>query len=188
VIFSPSETVERFPFHSNSHKIAIQLCQHCSNMMSVNIVVIAFLILVHCMSTVAASECIGSFNALRKLEVARGNNNSIPVTYVICPNTVFDMAKTADYWEMNGNTNYLCGSNGSSKNNCIVTGGDVHFLIYFYALDQSSKENILVSGFTFEKAASINGQIGYWGKHTIRDCIFRVSAITETIDVFVTSD
>jgi hypothetical protein len=148
-------------------------------MMSLNTFVIAFLTLIHCISAATAAECIGSFDALRALEVARGNNNTVPVTYVICPNTVFNMANAVEVWEMNGNTNYLCGTNGSSKNNCIVTGGDVHFLIYIYAFDQASKENIVVSGFTFEKAAYINGAIGYWGKHTFQDCIFRVSAMMQ---------
>ena len=136
---------------------------------------LAFLTLAHCMRVASAQACIGSFDALRELEVARGNNNSVPVTYVICPNTVFNMSATFDQWEMNGNTNYMCGEDGSSKNNCTVTGGEAQVLIYFFGLDQATKENILVSGFTFEKSSSANIAIGYWGKHTFRDCIFRVS-------------
>jgi hypothetical protein len=146
--------------------------------MSIHSVIVAFLALTYCVSSCTAN-CIGSLEALRTLEYARGNNNTIPVTYVICPNTVFDMDETY-YWEMNGNTNYLCGVDGSSKNNCTVTGGTVHFLIYSFAYDRSSKENILVSGFTFQKATEIVGQIGYWGKHTFRDCIFRVSVLVRT--------
>ena len=141
--------------------------------------VIAFLTLFYCLSAALAEQCIGSFDALRELEIARGNNNTIPVTYVICPNTVFDMEPIKDQylWEMNGNTNYLCGADGSSKNNCTVTGGNAQFLIYFSSYDQSSKDNILISGFTFKNAADINGSIGVSGKHTIRDCIFKVSAV-----------
>ena len=148
-------------------------------MMSINTFIIAFLTLVHCMSTATAEQCIGSFAALRKLEIKRWNNNTIPVTYVICPNTVFDMEpiKEQYLWDMNGNTNYLCGADGSSKNNCTVTGGDAQFLISYYAYGQSSKDNILISGFTFEKAALANGATGISGKHTIRDCIFRVSSM-----------
>ena len=145
--------------------------------MSANFFIIAFLTLVHCMYAAAADQCIGSFDALRTLEVKRGNKNAISVTYVICPNTVFDFDNHVDQWEMNGNTNYLCGADGSSKNNCIITGGEAQFLIYFYSFGQSSKDNILISGFTFKNSAFANGSIGIWGKHIIRDCIFKVSVM-----------
>ena len=168
-----TEEKKHFP-----HKITFQYYRYI-NMMSINTVIIAFLTLVHCIYTVTAEQCIGSFDALRELEFKRWNNNTIPVTYVICPNTVFDMEviKEQYQWEMNGNTNYLCGADGSSKNNCTVTGGDVHFQISYYAYGQSSKNNILISGFTFEKAYFVNGVTGMSGKHTIRDCIFRVSSM-----------
>ena len=147
--------------------------------MSICTFVFAFLTLCYFLPAALAEQCIGSFDALRELEIARGNNNTIPVTYVICPNTVFDMEAVKDQylWEMNGNTNYLCGADGSSKNNCTVTGGNAQFLISYYAYGQSSKDNILISGFTFEKAYFVNGISGMSGKHTIRDCIFRVSSM-----------
>ena len=144
-------------------------------MTSINFVTIAFLTVALCLSTAVAEQCIGNPDVLRELDLARGNNNSIPVTYIICPNTVFDFDNPSNLWEMNGNTNYLCGADGSSKNNCTVTGGNAHFTIYSFTFNDSSKENILVSGFTFEKARFISGIIAAWGKHTFRDCIFKVS-------------
>ena len=140
--------------------------------------VLAFLTLAHCMRLASAQACIGSFDALRALEVARGNNNSVPVTYVICPNTVFDMSALPEdvaFWEMNGNTNYLCGEKGSSESNCTVTGGEVQAAIIYFPFEFSSKENILVQGFTFEKSSLISVAIASEGEHTFRDCIFRVS-------------
>ena len=134
--------------------------------------------LAHCMDVVSAQACIGSFDELRALEVARGNDTAVPVTYVICPNTVFDIAALpveVYTWEMNGNTNYLCGEDGSLANNCTVTGGETQAVIVYSTLDRSSKENILVQGFTFEKASITNIAVASEGKHTFRDCVFRVS-------------
>ena len=135
----------------------------------------AFLTVANCISPVSAEDCIGSYAELSALQIARGANNSIPVTYVICPNTVFNL-KNQPGLDLNGNTNYLCGEDGSSKNNCVWTGGDIQFTIALFAYDFSSKGNILLSGFTFEKAGISNAAIATSGNFTIRDCIFKVRA------------
>lgn len=124
-------------------------------------------------SAVSADGCIGNYAELTALQVERGVNNSIPVTYVICPNTVFNL-KNQPGLELNGNTNYLCGEDGSSKNNCVVTGGSIQFIIALFAYDLSNKDNILLSGFTFENAEISNAAIASSGSFIIRDCIFKV--------------
>ena len=123
---------------------------------------------------VVAEDCIGSFAELRMLEIARGNNNTIPVTYVICPNTVFDLADEGVEWDLNGNTDYLCGNDGVSTNNCVVTGGEFQFSATYFPYGFSNKDNILLSGFTFQKAEINSGYIAYPGNFIIRDCIFKV--------------
>lgn len=119
-------------------------------------------------------ECIGSFAELRALEIARGNNNAIPVNYIICPNTVFNLTGEAE-WDLNGNSNYLCGFRGSSADNCVVTGGAFQFSATSFPYGFSSKENIRLYGFTFEKAEIASGAIASSGNFEICDCIFKVS-------------
>jgi hypothetical protein len=137
-------------------------------------VVGALLVVVQLFPSVTASKCIGNFTALRALQDARWNNTATPVTYVICPGTVFNFTGTFDSWDMNGNETYLCGADGSSTNKCVVTGGEFQFISAFFPFGRSSKDNILVSGFTFTKAELATGAVAAPGKFTMRDCIFRV--------------
>jgi hypothetical protein len=136
------------------------------------IALLAVLTFVYCTPAVTA-QCIGSFAKLSALQTERGSNNAVPVTYVICPNTTFNLKKTLT-WDLNGNTKYLCGENGSSTNNCVVTGGEFQFGIAFYPYDFSDKDNILLSGFTFEKARIASAAIASSGNFIIRDCVFKV--------------
>jgi hypothetical protein len=135
--------------------------------------IIVLLTVVHFFAPVTASACIGNFTQLETLQAARGNNTSTPVTYVICPNTIYDFTN-ANPWDMNGNATYLCGTNGSSTNNCVISGGDFQFGISLSPYDSSNKDNILISGFTFTKAGFANAAIAAPGRFTIRDCIFKV--------------
>ena len=135
--------------------------------------ILAFLTVANCISTVSAEDCIDSYAELTALQIARGGNNAIPVTYVICPNTVFDLTNDVE-WDLNGNTNYLCGEDGSSTNNCIVTGGLFQFAVSSFPYGFSNKDNILISGFTFQKAEIGNAAIASSGNFVIRDCIFKV--------------
>jgi hypothetical protein len=143
-----------------------------------NAVVFACAIFVCGFGRASAQGCIASFEALSALQVARGNNVSTPVTYIMCPNTVyipnFDDAEFG-YFELNGNATYLCGANGSSSNNCTVRGGFFQLTISLYAFDFAVKDNILISGFTFEAADISSGTIASPGRFTIRDCIFQVT-------------
>lgn len=133
---------------------------------------LAFLTVAQSISGVAAN-CIGSFEQLSALEAERGSNNTISVTYVICPNTLFNFKRTLT-WDLNGNTNYLCGEDGSSTNNCVVTGGEFQFNVALFPYNRSNKDNILLSGFTFQKARIASAAIASSGNFIIRDCIFKV--------------
>ena len=121
-----------------------------------------------------AQACIGTLADLAALQNARGKNISTPVTYVMCPNTVY-LVTDYEYLELNGNASYLCGEDGSSANRCILRGGSLQMAIFYFSFDRSRKDNILVSGFTFEKADFFTASIAMHGRSTFRDCIFKVS-------------
>lgn len=139
-------------------------------------VLLAFLpVALSCTNVVIYGDqpCISSYAELTSLEAARGNNNAVPVTYIICPNTVFNLTGEFE-WNLNGNTNYVCGYDGASTNNCVVTGGEFQFTVSLFPYNFSSKDNIVISGFTFEKAAIASGAIASSGNFEICDCIFKV--------------
>jgi hypothetical protein len=82
-----------------------------------------------------------------------------------------------EFIQLNGNASYLCGTNGASANQCIISGGYLQLGILLFSYGDSSKDNILVSGFTFEKSTSANVAIAVNGRSIFRDCIFKVSCI-----------
>jgi hypothetical protein len=137
-------------------------------------IVVALLTVVCCFSPITANKCIGNFTTLKALQVARGNKTETPVTYIICPNTVFNFTNTFETWDLNGNATYLCGANGSSANNCVVTDGEVQFGTSLNRFGYSNKGNIFVSGFRFANALYATGVLAAPGKFTLPDCIFKV--------------
>jgi hypothetical protein len=122
----------------------------------------------------AQVDCIANLTQLTALQDARGKKTSKSVTYIMCPNTVY-VPTDYELFELSGNATYLCGTSGASSNNCIVRGGDFQLSITLYAWNFATKDNILISGFTFEKSGISTGAIAAPGRFTIRDCIFRVS-------------
>ena len=123
--------------------------------------------------TAQAASCIGNLAELDALQTARGNKVSTHVTYILCPNTVY-LPTDFEYLLLNGNATYLCGEDGSSANNCIIRGGYIQVAIFLYAYDRAPKDNILVSGFTFEDNPFNNLVVAMNGRSTFRDCIFKV--------------
>jgi hypothetical protein len=133
-----------------------------------------FALLGSCDLVNAQEDCIADFATLTALQTARGNDVATPVTYVFCPNTVF-VPTDVEFLDLNGNAKYLCGTSGASSNNCIVRGGFIQFLISVGSWDLADKDNILISGFTFEQCDVSNAVIAAPGRFTIRDCIFQVT-------------
>jgi hypothetical protein len=124
----------------------------------------------------AVQSCIGNLTALVALQEARGKNVATHVTYVMCPNTVYE-ANGNEYLELNGNASYLCGDNGASANQCIIRGGELQVSIFFGSYGLSNKDNILISGFIFEQSTFGNLAIASDGRSIFRDCIFRVRSM-----------
>jgi hypothetical protein len=121
----------------------------------------------------SAVGCIGNLTQLTALQEARGNKVATPVTYIMCPNTVY-LPTNYELFELNGNANYLCGASGASSNNCTVLGGNFQLSVAMYAYNFADKDNIVISGFTFEKAEIANAAVATVGRTTFRDCIFKV--------------
>jgi hypothetical protein len=143
--------------------------------------VFASVIFVSGFGRTSGQGCIANFTQLAALQVARGKNTSTPVTYIMCPNTVYVPSSDAEYelFELNGNATYLCGTSGSSSNNCIVRGGFFQISIALFSFDFAVKENIFISGFTFESSEISSGAIAAPGQNfTIRDCIFQVNIVS----------
>lgn len=116
--------------------------------------------------------CIGDLLDLFDIQTARGTNVAAPVTYILCPNTVYDPSVIPFF--LNGNANYLCGGDGSSSNNCILRGGFNQIVISTFDFDFAVKDKILVSGFTFEQSEFVNVVGASPGRLKFHDCIFQV--------------
>jgi hypothetical protein len=80
---------------------------------------VAFASICNCVYSQSPVGCIGNLTQLTALQEARGNKVATPVTYIMCPNTVY-LPTDYELFELNGNANYLCGANGASSNNCTV--------------------------------------------------------------------
>jgi hypothetical protein len=96
---------------------------------------------------------------------------------VLESNTSTVYAPTDKFLELNGNASYLCGVNGALANQCIIRGGSIHVGVFLYSYGGSSKDNILVSGFTFEQSEFSNVAIAASGRLMFRDCVFKVSCL-----------
>jgi hypothetical protein len=129
------------------------------------------------------AECFNNYEALIAREAERANIDHTDgrepwkdrITYYICPNTVFDLTGQSS-WDLKPNTVYVCGYYGSSAENCVVTGGQIQFKVsqFPYSFSNDTNSNIVLRGFTFEKAGTTSGLIASSGNFEICDCIFKV--------------
>ncbi|CAB9502731.1 leucine rich repeat [Seminavis robusta] len=103
--------------------------------------------------------------------------------YVVCPGTIVDVGFLVPGVGIDqgqtpliprSNTEFLCGEDGKSENNCIIRGGDFGLIgVPVFFRQDLAVNNVNVSGFTFM------GQIQYAvfmataGDITFNDCIFR---------------
>jgi hypothetical protein len=120
------------------------------------------------------ASCIRNLTELAVLQDARGRRVGRHVTYILCPNTVY-LPTDEVLFKLNANATYLCGTDGSSANNCIVRGGYTQVSISLFPYNWARKDNITVSGFTFEKSPAYNLIVASDGRFYFRDCIFKVS-------------
>jgi hypothetical protein len=114
------------------------------------------------------------------------NNKSAFVLkkYILCPNTFFPIGFPASNGIntysgnspllLRSNTQYYCGEDGSSKNNCTVYGGQFQVLSTLASFNNENKVNILIQGLTFQAAGNAGALLVAPGDVTFIDCIFKV--------------
>jgi len=127
------------------------------------------------------------YNDLRLLDDHMALKDSfVPEEYILCPNTIFRVGfvprddheskccddGTAPLYAAS-NAKVLCGKDGSSDNNCTITGGVAQFSTIL-AIIQEPVESMLLSGITFESSFATSLIFSNTGDVTVKDCIFKV--------------
>jgi hypothetical protein len=107
-------------------------------------------------------------------------------TYILCPRTIFKVGTRSGN---NGtpddgshpiiinrsNMRLLCGADGTSQNDCVITGGDIQLgIIDEFNTGGLPATNSLVRGIIFTGAAQSNIQANFPCHVVVQDCIFRV--------------
>ena len=112
---------------------------------------------------------------------------NVPKRFVICPGTTVNLARLVPGEGFTdgqspiiprSNTEYLCGEDGASKNNCKLVGGDFGVIAVpvFFRQDTQVK-NVKIKGFTFKGQKQYHSFSAYPGDITFEDCIFKVSEV-----------
>jgi hypothetical protein len=130
------------------------------------------------------ASCFDSLDPIRVAEDALEDDSELR-TYVLCPETVFRIAKVfnQDGSPKNGqyplvlgrsNIHIMCGDDGKSENNCVLKGGLFHVGFYDEYETGTAVTNALVQGLTFQDAKNTNVLAENEGDISLRDCIFKV--------------
>jgi hypothetical protein len=142
----------------------------------------------------AEASCFDSLDPIRVAEEAQEDDSDLR-TYVLCPETVFGIAKTfmqngspknGQYPLVLGRSNIhiLCGDDGKSENNCVLQGGLFHVGFYDEWLTGKAVTNALVQGLTFQDAKNTNVLAENEGDISLLDCIFKVRTTISKLDRF----
>lgn len=131
--------------------------------------------------------CIDSLDFVRTNEQTVIDENAFR-TYILCPNTEYNLAEVLHQGEAHSegqspllisksNVRIQCGEDGSSSNNCILTGG-IYQLGFFRvasggAPNDISISNAFVQGLTFKSSGTFNIMVENRGELTVTDCVFR---------------
>jgi hypothetical protein len=127
------------------------------------------------------TECYTNLTLL--FEDQKETNSFVQKTFTLCPDTTFDVGFSDSngeccfdgmrYLSARKNTRFQCGEDGSSDNNCIITGGESH-VVYVSLIDDEDGDNVEFAGITFVDAKLVTLFLGNAGDITFEDCIFRV--------------
>lgn len=133
------------------------------------------------LSAVSSQEEMSCYSSLVELNAAIAVKDPFSVeSYVLCPNTTFAIDEDNDNQEeiqLHSNMNLLCGTDGSSSNNCTITGGFLQVVCQQAHFDTSETPNVYVSGLTLRapRGASFLGSCV--GDILFNDCVFEVAYI-----------
>lgn len=106
--------------------------------------------------------------------------------FVICPGSVMEVGFLVPGVGIDqgqapivprSNTEYLCGEDGKSENNCIIKGGDFGVIaVPVFFRQDLSVNNVQIKGFTFEGQVQYASFVATAGDINFVDCIVRDSA------------
>jgi hypothetical protein len=137
----------------------------------------------------ADPPCLTSLDDVYRFEANLTDDRSLR-TYILCPGTKFEVGSRNvnngtpfDMPPSDGsypiiinrpNMRVLCGADGSSQNDCVITGGDIQLGIINEFNTLLPATNSLVRGITFTGASLLNIQATFPCHVIVQDCIFRV--------------
>lgn len=100
------------------------------------------------------------------------------VDYILCPNTVFDLRESGgdEPILVRKNTRILCGADGKRSNDCRLHGGRMQLASWSHTYMERTKENVFVSGVTFDNAELASAVFVSQGDIHFVDCLFIVSS------------
>ena len=126
----------------------------------------------------------GCYTDLNQVAARLQAKNAFEVeTYTLCPNTVYKIGflgangLTEDGFPaltLRQNTRYICGADGKSSNNCVITGGQFQIISTYSSFNKEVKSNIVVKGVTFQNGQTAGALLVAPGEVQFEDCIFRV--------------
>jgi hypothetical protein len=127
--------------------------------------------------------CFTTFRDLSAAIAAKAD--FVQETFVICAGTVINVGVETYLGSgefVNGDvalamrqfTRVNCGADGSSRNNCVVRGGNSHVYVNSFSYRTEDKQRMTISGFTFEES----DQWSIWANYNaaellVLDCTFR---------------
>jgi hypothetical protein len=130
-------------------------------------------------------DCVDSLDRIFEAEQAVEDDTNGTRTYILCPNTTYYVAIA-----LNGsgspvegehpltisrsNVLILCGEDGSSTNNCLLSGGREQLVFADVFETNQSVTNALVRGLTFTDALTRNVAVRNNGQLVLDDCVFKV--------------
>ena len=133
----------------------------------------------------------GCFTDLNLVAARLQTKNAFQVeTFTLCPNTVYKIGFlgsggiTEDGFPaltLRQNTRYICGADGKSSNNCVITGGQFQLISTYTSFGNEVKSNIILKGITFQHGQTAGVLLVAPGDVLFEDCIFRVSHICDCL-------
>jgi hypothetical protein len=124
------------------------------------------------------SQCYSNLTLIANIEMSISDLTT-PRSYILCPETDYDIGSFDDNGEFQGqspilprsNVVYMCGDDGLSSNKCTLRGGSVQLI----TIGSDEIVNVMIAGLTFEGAGSRGLVLDLPGDILFVDCAIQVS-------------
>jgi hypothetical protein len=124
-------------------------------------------------STESNHTCLNNLTEINVL--IKSKDPFIEETYVLCPNTVYDLTDGGmEALTLRSNCIFKCGNNGKATDSCVIFGGLFHLLSSSSDFGSENKVGIIVQGITFDSGFVACALLVAPGDVTFIDCIFQV--------------